>query len=145
MKNAENISNENMGVQALLDRYLISRRVLKSSAAETSFHLDDDSLTTFVEGTLSRRESASVVGHLVDCSFCRHKTAELVRLDLEFADVADVTLPGEPAQPQRISAVLNDLFSKIFGTSDDAVFAHEEKESREETDGDEETPGDPRI
>lgn len=110
----------------LLDRYFASRRTLKSSAAETSFHLDEDSLANFVEGTLSRREMEPVVDHLVECRFCLHKTAELVRLDLELADVNQ--LPAEASsQPLSISTVLSDLFSKIFGTNDGAVFAHEEK------------------
>jgi hypothetical protein len=145
MEKAEKISTENMGVHTLLDRYLASKRILKSSAAETSFHLDDDSLATFVEGTLSQRELTPVVNHLVDCGFCLHKTAELVRLDLEFADASDAAYPAEPAQPQRISTVLSELFSKIFGTTDGAVFAHEEKEDPEKTDDDEGSGGDPRI
>lgn len=120
----------------LLDRYFASRRTLKSSAAETSFHLDEDSLANFVEGTLSRREMEPVVDHLVECRFCLHKTAELVRLDLELADVNQ--LPAEASsQPLSISTVLSDLFSKIFGTNDGAVFAHEEKkDDKDESDED---------
>lgn len=141
METAEGISKENLEVHALLDRYLASRRTLKSSAAETSAHLDDDALSTFVEGALTQRELAPLVTHLIECEFCVHKTAELVRLDLELADVTGTTLIGESPQPQRISAVLSELFSRIFGTSDAAVFAHEEKE--EPGSGDEEdSPGD---
>jgi hypothetical protein len=117
----------------LLDRYFASRRTLKSSAAETSFHLDEDSLATFVEGSLSLRESGSVVDHLVDCRFCLHKTAELVRLDLELAEVSPVAFADTKAQPVSISTVLSDLFSKIFGTNDSAVFAHEEKKDVEDS------------
>jgi len=130
MEHVKDLSIENARMHDLLDRYFASRRTLKSSAAETSFHLDEDSLATFVEGTLSLRESGSVVDHLVDCRFCLHKTAELVRLDLELADVNYV--PLAEAQPVSISTVLSDLFSKIFGTNDSAVFAHEEKKDDED-------------
>jgi hypothetical protein len=133
MEHSRNISPENKRVHELVDRYLISRRILKSSAAETSVHLDDDSLATFVEGTLSQRELGPVVNHLVDCGFCLHKTAELVRLDLELSDSIATTRTAEAAtQPAKISAVLSDLFSKIFGTNDGAVFAHQEKNDSEE-------------
>ena len=124
MENAERISTENLEVHALLDRYLASRRSLKSSAAETSVHLDDDALSTFVEGALSQRELAPVVTHLVGCDFCLHKTAELVRLDLELTDVTATAHTAAAPQPQRISTVLSELFSRIFGTNDAAVFAH---------------------
>ena len=132
MEHVKDLSIENARMHDLLDRYFASRRTLKSSAAETSFHLDEDSLATFVEGTMSLRESGSVVDHLVDCRFCLHKTAELVRLDLELADVNHVALADTSAQPVSISTVLSDLFSKIFGTSDSAVFAHEEKKDDED-------------
>lgn len=141
MENAERISTENIEVHALLDRYLASRRTLKSSAAETSIHLDDDSLSTFVEGALSQRELAPVVTHLVECGFCLHKTAELVRLDLELAGASEAAHLAQSSQPQRISTVLSELFSKIFGSGDAAVFAHHEKEETESGD-DEDSPDD---
>lgn len=127
MENLRPTDNETRCIQDMLDRYLASRSILKSSAAETSAHLDEDSLTAFAEGRLNRRESGPVVTHLVACGFCRHKTAELVRLDLELADVAETAVPSESPEPSRISAVLSDILSKMFGTTDGAVFAHEEK------------------
>lgn len=132
MEHAKDLSTENARMHDLLDRYFASRRSLKSSAAETSFHLDDDSLATFVEGSLSLRESGSVVGHLVDCRFCLHKTAELVRLDTELAEFDQAPAVQAASQPASISTVLSDLFAKIFGTSDSAVFAHEEKKEDED-------------
>ena len=133
MEHVKDLSIENARMHDLLDRYFASRRTLKSSAAETSFHLDEDSLATFVEGTMSLRESGSVVDHLVDCRFCLHKTAELVRLDLELGEATPVAFAETSAQPVSISTVLSDLFSKIFGTNDSAVFAHEEKKDDEDT------------
>jgi hypothetical protein len=140
MENVERTSTENLEVHALVDRYLSSRRTLKSSAAETSIHLDDDALSTFVEGALSQRELAPVVTHLVECELCLHKTGELVRLDLELADVTNTARLAQSPQPQRVSTVLSELFSKIFGTNDAAVFAHQEKEEAESGD-EEDSPG----
>lgn len=75
---------------------------------------------------------------MVDCSFCRHITAELVRLDLEFADEpAPARSSAESAQPSKISEVLSGLLAKMFGTSENAVFAHEDKEKKEEEKKDE--------
>ena len=118
-------------IESLLNAYLSSRESLKSSAAETSFHLDEDSLAVFAEGRLSERESLPVISHLVDCGFCRHKTAELVRLELEFAG-ADAYQPIAEHEPSKISEVLGGLLTKIFGTADSAVFAHNEKQDEAE-------------
>lgn len=133
MEHVKDLSIENARMHDLLDRYFASRRSLKSSAAETSFHLDEESLATFVEGTLSRREAVPVVDHLVECRFCLHKTAELVRLDLELAEVNHASLAEDATRPVSISTVLSDLFSKIFGTNDGAVFAHEEKKDNDDS------------
>jgi hypothetical protein len=142
MENAERISTENLEIHALLDRYLASRSTLKSSAAETSAHLDNDALSTFVEGALSQRELAPVVTHLVECGFCLHKSAELVRLELELADVIGPAHSVESQEPEPISAVLSKLFSRIFGTSDAAVFAHEEKEDSQDASNEEKSADD---
>lgn len=114
---------EQIRIQGLLDRYL--NRNTANNLAEN--HLDEDSLTAFVEGNLNERESKPIVSHLVDCSFCRHVTTELVKLDFAFA--------GEPVQavvtekePSKVSEVLNGLLSRLFGTGDGVVFAHHETE-----------------
>lgn len=130
MENTGNINLEEIRIQGLLDRYL--NRQSASGLSTQENHLDDDSLTAFVEGNLSERESKPIVSHLVDCSFCRHVTAELVRLDLAFAD-EQVQTVVEENQPSRISEVLSGLFAKIFGTGDSAVFAHNEAEEKAET------------
>jgi hypothetical protein len=114
----------------LLEAFLVSRRSLKSSAAETSIHIDEDFLAAFTEGNLNERETLPIVGHLVDCGFCRHKTAELVRLDLEFEGSHEHAGAIEhAAEPQKISGVLSGLFAKIFGNAEGAVFAHNEKDA----------------
>ena len=131
MENTTKISTEESRIQDLLAAYLLSRKTLKSSAAETSFHVDEDFLTAFTQGNLSERESTPVISHLVDCGFCRHKTAELVRLDLAFSGGDEEMRPVQTAEPNKISEVLSGLFAKIFGNAEGAVFAHNEKDPEE--------------
>ena len=123
----KNITGEEAKIQSLLEAFLRSSPTLKSSAAETSFHFDEDSLAAFAEGNLAERESGPMVGHLVRCGFCRHRTAELIRLSVAFEGVEPEFTPQ--AEPSKISEVLSGLLAKIFGSSDQAVFAHEEKKA----------------
>jgi len=127
MDNTGKLNIEEIRIQGLLDRFL--NRQSADGLTTQGNHLDDDSLTAFVEGNLSRREAQPIVTHLVDCSFCRHVTSELVRLDLAFADEQAPTAVEE-TQPSRISEVLNNLLAKIFGTGDSAVFAHHETDEK---------------
>src|SRR5215203_2868312 len=101
MENTGKINIEEIRIQGLLDRYL-NRQSAASGLSTQQNHLDEDSLTAFVEGNLSARESKPIVSHLVDCSFCRHVTAELVRLDLAFAD-ENVNAVVQESQPSKIS------------------------------------------
>ena len=130
-----NIGQENTretGIQRLLDQYLVSRKSLKSSIGETSLHLDEDSLAAFAEGNLSKRESVPVISHLVDCGFCRHKTAELVMLDVALSANDEMIVPTATNEPSAISRVLNGVLAKIFGSTDEAVFAHNDDETEKE-------------
>jgi len=129
MENKGLINPQDIQIQGVIDRYLRSKVSNDSSTAQR-WHLDEDSLAAFTEGNLSRREAQPIVSHLVDCSFCRHVTAELIRLDLAFAE-DDVKISAVEQQPSKISEVLNNLLSRIFGTNDGAVFAHQEKEDLE--------------
>lgn len=131
MENKGKINTLDIKIQGLLDRYLQLRSANNGFETEQA-HLDEDSLSAFVEGNLSEREVQPVVSHLVDCSFCRHVTAELVRLDFAFAEEEIPSVAAE-SQPTKVSEVLNGILSRIFGTSDNAVFAHHEEE---ETDKD---------
>lgn len=128
MENEIKLNPQELQIQGLLARYLASNNTNK--AAEGG-HIDDDSLSAFVEGTLNERESVPVVSHLVDCGFCRHTTAELVRLDLEFAEDEVPARLETAGEPSRISEVLSGIFSRIFGSTDATVFAHEEQEKEE--------------
>ena len=127
MENKKFINPQDIQIQGLLDRYLRSQVSRNNSATLEERHLDEDSLAAFAEGSLGEREALPIVSHLVNCSFCRHVTTELVRLDLAFAD-DEVQIAANENQPSGISEVLNNLLSRIFGTNDSAVFAHQEKE-----------------
>jgi hypothetical protein len=133
MDNTKKMGTEELRMQRLLEAFLVSRESFKSSAAETSFHIDEDFLAAFAEGNLGERESTPIVNHLVGCGFCRHKTAELVRLDLAFAGSDEDIRPAAAGEPNKLSDVLSGLLSKIFGPADGAVFAHNENESDEKT------------
>jgi hypothetical protein len=133
MENDGKINPSELKIQGLLDRYL--RFQPKTNEFETRAHLDEDSLTAFVEGNLSKREAQPMIAHLVDCSFCRHVTAELVKLDLAFAEETDPITAAE-SQPTKVSEVLSGILSRLFGTNDDAVFAHHEEEEESEEDED---------
>ena len=132
MANANEMTAEETKLQGVLAAYLASTAEQPPATA----HLDQDTLAAFIEGTLNERESAPVVSHLVACGFCRHITAELVKLEMAFAD-EPVLARTEEEKPARISAVLSNLFEKIFGSADNAVFAHEEKDE-EKKDNEEE-------
>lgn len=128
--NNKGINNsEEIKIQGLLSNYL--RLNKKNPNSDNKQHLDDDLLTAFVEGNLSQREQKPIVSHLVECSFCLHITSELVKLDLAFAE-SEATVSSFETQPTKVSEVLSGIFSRLFGTSDGAVFAHQEAEKDEE-------------
>ena len=118
-------------IQGILAEYLTSRKPSNASSG----HLDQDTLAAFTEGSLSELEARAAVSHLVDCSYCRHITAALVRLDLEFAE-EPVPVLSKEAQPAKISEVLSGILAKMFGNSENAVFAHEDKDKNDEKDND---------
>lgn len=125
MENKRFTNPQDIQIQGLLDRYV--RSAASNKNASPGNHLDEDLLAAFTEGNLNAREAQPIVNHLIDCSFCRHVTAELVRLDFAFSDQDIPTAAAVLNQPSKISEVLSSLLSRIFGTNDGAVFAHEEK------------------
>ena len=127
MENTGKRNSEELQIQGLLDRYL--NRQNTDGLTNQQNHLDEDSLTAFVEGNLNERGAKPIVSHLIDCSFCRHVTAELVRLDLAFAG-EEIQAVVYENQPSSVSEVLSGLLARIFGTGDGAVFAHNETEEK---------------
>jgi hypothetical protein len=127
MENKEYMTPQEAAIQNLVGQFLKARSASNFNRSAGGPHLDQDSLAAFTEGTLSEREAKPIVSHLVDCSFCRHVTAELIRLDMAFAEAPATAQIAEATEPRKVSEVLSGLLSKIFGTTDGAVFAHEEK------------------
>ena len=132
MANNEYIHSQEAAIQNLVGQFLKVRSGRRSNRTDAGPHLDQDSLAAFTEGVLSEREAKPIVSHLVDCSFCLHGTAELVRLDMAFAETPAAVTVAETAEPRKVSEVLSGLISRIFGTTDGAVFAHEEKNKDDE-------------
>lgn len=130
MENKNLTNPQNIQIQGLLDRYLRSQAAGDDLSSHKQ-HLDEDLLAAFTEGNLSEREAKPIISHLINCSFCRNVTAELVKLDLAFAGETVQPAVSED-KPSRISEVLGNLLSNIFGTDDGAVFAHQEKEENSE-------------
>lgn len=126
MENTGKANPQEIKIQGLLDRFLKVRSA-ENGAFTTQEHLDQDTLAAFVEGNVKEREAKPIVSHLVDCSFCRNITAELVRLDLAFAGETEPVLVAE-TQPTKIADVLSGILGRIFGSNEGAVFAHHEDE-----------------
>lgn len=135
MINKGQINAEELKIQGLLDRFLKVRSA-NNNFRENENHLDEDSLNAFVEGKINEREAPAIVSHLVDCSFCLHVTGELARLSDAFAE-DEVIIPNTVKEPTKVSEVLSGLLSRIFGTNDGAVFAHQQEEKEEEKDNEE--------
>lgn len=126
--------SQDLQIQELLGRFLRVNSSINDLEASGKSHLDEDLLAAFVEGNLQRRESQPVINHLIHCSFCRHITAELIKLDYAFAEVEQInpiSINGNN-EPLKISEVLSGLLSRIFGGNDGAVFAHHESEKEPE-------------
>ena len=133
MKNEAQNTTPDIRIQSLLEQYLRLRASDRDLTQGDERHLDEDSLNAFVEGNLGQREAAPILTHLVDCSFCRHVTAELVRLDFAFAENERVDAIAESKEPVKVSEVLSGILSRIFGASEGAVFAHQESEEEEKS------------
>ena len=132
MENKGYMTPQESAIQNLIGQYLTVRSKADFNRSANGPHLDHDTLAAFTEGNLSEREANPLVRHLVDCSFCRHVTAELIRLDMEFAETPAAAPIAEKADPSRVSEVLSGLLSRIFGTTDGAVFAHHESDEKKE-------------
>ncbi len=132
MNNEGQFSSESKQIQGLLDRCLRSDPFIRSRDSDAN-HLDEDSLTVFVEGELNENEAGPIISHLAGCSYCRHISAELVKLDLALADDPSPLIRSE-REPTKVADVLNGVLERIFGSAEGAVFAHQENDDEEEKD-----------
>lgn len=130
MSQNEVTNSQDLRIQKLLNAFLRLRASGGKSSVKIQ-HLDEDSFAAFVEGSVGEREAQSILSHLVECSFCRNVTAELVKLDYAFAD-EEIRVGETGSVPSRVSEVLSNLLSRIFGINDDVVFAHQETDEESE-------------
>lgn len=138
----EQFNQENQQIGQLLTAFLKSKTGETSAAA--GVHLDEDSISAFVDGALSNRESEPIMRHLVGCSPCRKITAQLARL-AEDLNEQPVAMESAAPQTSRLQQFLQSLGLSSLGIGDEAVFAHNEvaeddkKEDSENKDSVEET------
>ncbi|MBV6496435.1 MAG: zf-HC2 domain-containing protein [Acidobacteria bacterium ACB1] len=127
------IDNIDTRFQDLFAVYLRDRTNALRAEASTS-HLDEDTISAFVDGGLTLRELDPVVAHLADCGYCRTSTAALLRLEAEFAEMA---APAREMQPESagLAEALSTWFAKLFGSSAEGVFAHGERSENDTKDG----------
>lgn len=105
----------------------LQRRPLVAPPMLYDAHLDEDSLSAFIEGRLSESESAPAISHLVACGSCRRITAQLVRLESEIGEVEAGAHATATEEPGRIRRLLQELASRVLPASDDddeVVFAY---------------------
>ena len=126
-------NQENQKISRLLEAFL-KRSGQSNDLASNNEHLNEDALSAFVEGDLSRREAAPLLKHLVNCSLCRKITAQLVQLAMEFEEKPEIQLVN--TSQSRLNKFFGSLTAPNFGFADDAVFAHQEpaKENQPEND-----------
>ena len=119
-------------------RNMVDQRLKSGPPAETialagSPHLDEDSLSAFVESSISDSESSSIVAHLIACVSCRDASARLIRLESLQLDDDDVTIPEQ--SPSRLRQFLADLAAQVVPSSgEDAVFAYQNPDTDQEDD-----------
>lgn len=134
MENKETIFLQDSQIQKLLANFLSFNFANDNTETFGGQHLDEDTTAAFAEGKLNVRQTEPVIKHLVGCSFCRHVTAELVKLDSAFAETeSPLAAAFEKDEPSKVSDVLSGLLSRIFASSDDAVFAYQEEEKQPES------------
>ncbi|MDT5062829.1 MAG: hypothetical protein QOH63_3288 [Acidobacteriota bacterium] len=126
------------------------RRAALAPQSPVGGHLDEDALSSFVEGRLSEIESAPFVKHLVSCASCRQITAQLIRLNTELSGSETPLVPASTEEPGRIRRLLSDLASRVLpSTEEEAVFAYhapaDDFEKKDEAKGDEESDNDESI
>ncbi len=114
--------------------YLIEQRLKERSAGEStdmSSHLDEDTITAFVEAGLEEPEYLSAVSHLIKCGECRSTTAQLVRLEFEL-DESNESVPYEESS-SRLGAFLSGIAANLVPSNqEDAVFAYQNPETEEQ-------------
>jgi hypothetical protein len=114
--------------EGLLSLYLRQRQLSKGSNTNQP-HLDEDSLSAFVEGALTLRQAAPILKHLVDCVLCRRVTAQLAELSIT---LDDTPFNSETVNKSNWRDFWSILTESVFRPYDNAVVAHEEEKEPDE-------------
>lgn len=134
-------NKESARFRQMVHEHLRRGRASFAARSASGAHLDEDTLSVFVEGRLSELESAPVVRHLVSCASCRHITAQLIRLDTDTSAAETPThAPASAEEPGRIRRLLESLAARVLPSSgDDEVMAyHAPADDFEQKEGDKE-------
>jgi hypothetical protein len=128
-------------IREMIDHRLKSIFASATIALPAESHLDEDTISAFVEGRLSATEARPVLSHLTACGLCRRTSAQILRLD----EIAPNTV-AQPMEetPGRIRDFLSQLPSLVSSTGEDVVFAYQNpasEEEKEETDAPDSSSG----
>lgn len=127
-------------IREMIDHRLKSISASAMIALPLESHLDEDTISAFVEGRLSATESKPVLSHLTACGSCRRVSAELVRVENQIDAEPE---PGSGAEdPGRLQAFLTNLQSLVT-PGEDVVFAYQNPEAEAKPITPVEEPDDP--
>lgn len=114
--------------------YLIEQRLKERSLGESTevlAHLDEDTITAFVEARLEGAEYSSAVSHIIKCGECRSTTAQLVRLEFELDESNEGVEFDETSS--RVGAFLSGIAANLIPSNqEDSVFAYQNPETEPE-------------
>ena len=121
---------ETEAIRRSIDRRLKARVPAESLLVPLDAHLDEDAICVFVQGRLEEAESSPVISHLIACSFCRRTTAQLIRLESQFAALNDEAVAeGPDTRQRRVRLFLESLAARVAPSfEEDAVFAYQNPE-----------------
>src|SRR4030095_13060261 len=109
----------------MIDHRLKSISASAAMSLPPESHLDEDTISAFVEGRLGAAESKPVLSHLTTCGSCRRVSAQLVRLENQID--ADTEPENVSEEPGRLKAFLANLQS-LVPAGEDVVFAYQNPE-----------------
>jgi hypothetical protein len=125
-------------IRTMIDHRLKSISESEAAALSSESHLDEDTISAFVEGRLDAAESKPVVTHLTACGSCRRISAQLVRLENQL----DAEPESAPEEPGRLHAFLSNLSSLVSSGGEDVVFAYQNPKDEDQSESSPTKPDD---
>jgi hypothetical protein len=118
-------------IREMID-YRLKSISAESAALPADSHLDEDTISAFVEGRLAAAESRPVLSHLTACSPCRRASAQVLQLeDAVMMNQIDDDAGSSEEEPGRLQAFIDSLTS-LGGSTDEVVFAYQNPEEEED-------------